>query len=82
MKRCFGRLPAVVVVTLVVALLLSGSAAIRATEGLIGEALFSIESLFAFAEDKFNSAIFAIQCFVRHDGMPPLNFSGIFYRRP
>jgi hypothetical protein len=81
-KRCFGRLPAVVVVALVVALLLPGSAAIGAAEWLIGEALFSVESLFAFAEDEFDSAVFAIECFVWHNGMPPSNFSGIFYRRP
>jgi hypothetical protein len=70
------RLPAVVVETAVVALLLAGAAAIRTTLGFIGEALFLIEGLFTFAEDEFGTAVFACDVFVWHMFMPPLNILG------
>jgi hypothetical protein len=61
----------VVTILVLAALLLTATAAFRATERLIFKAFLFVELLFAFAENKLSVAVFTYQCFVRHLVTPP-----------
>jgi hypothetical protein len=63
----FSCLPAGTATVVVgIALGLAGSAAFRATLGLVLEAFFLVEVLFAFGKDELRSTILAGQCLVSH----------------
>jgi hypothetical protein len=60
-----------------IALGLAGSAAFRATLGLVLEALFLVEVLFAFSEDELRSTVLAGKCLVSHCNIPPHSIFGM-----
>jgi uncharacterized MAPEG superfamily protein len=64
-------LPIAIVITVVVALLLSGPAAIGATQWFVFKTLFFVEFLFAFGKSELRSTILAYDDLVRHILMPP-----------
>jgi hypothetical protein len=63
-RLCLPSASATIIV--VVPLLFAGTTTIRATLGLVLEALFLVESLLAFGEDECRVAVLACQCFVSH----------------